>query len=133
MAPNTTRPPIAPKMIMNRTISVNGEKVFHPTVLGAAFGDDRSVRRRFQFVTVHLYCPNTEHTNMYDRFGGGELDSQPVLVCTVVMRWIEDGSGKPVVGNWNGEFHDEHLDRINFDDVTVTNYSTNKTMHMVIV
>ena len=70
MTSTGTRPSVAPKCLVHKTLSVNGEKSFHKTVLYDNFEDDRSARGILPGAVVLLYAPKFEYTKTFNTCAG---------------------------------------------------------------
>ena len=103
---------------MHKTLSVNGEKSFHKTVLYDNFEDDRSARGILPGAVVLLYAPKFEYTKTFNTSAGGCNIAGTHIVGSATVKGAMDAFGVEVVEQFKGHCEDG-LDRIILEDVSI--------------
>ena len=118
MTSTGTRPSVAPKCLVHKTLSVNGEKSFHKTILGDNFEDDRSARGILPGAVVLLYAPKFEYTKTFNTSAGRSKTAYTHIVGSATVKGAMDAFGVEVVEQFKGHCEDG-LDRIILEDVSI--------------
>ena len=121
-----TRPSVAPKCLVHKTLSVNGEQSFHRTVLGEKFEDDRSARGILPGAVVTLSAPKFEYTKTFNTCAGSTNIRGTHIVGSGTVKGAIDAYGVEAVEQFKGHFEDG-LDRIILEDVSIIRDSRQRT------
>ena len=103
---------------MHKTLSVNGEKAFHKTILEEKFEDDRIARGILPGAVVQLYAPKFEYTKTFNT-SARTTDNRGIhIVGSATVKGSMDAYGVEVVEEFEGQCEDG-LDRIVLQDVSI--------------